>query len=133
MARKRKYEPEFTYPGEQLELGVAYWDHKEQLLFMAMGTNLLVTVVDQNIQEHDFSQFTYAIEKMNEPTVGIVTALWNVSIPFIDNLSHIYLKPEMFRDTTKRVQNDSPPRDADAEYALFEDLRKFRCYMELNE
>lgn len=133
---RRKLAPKFISPGTQLEIGVTYWDHKKSILFLAMSETLLVTVLPQTqeLVEVSFEDYEYKIEKLPDyPPAGILALLWGVDLSFLDSLIHIYLRPELFRDTEKRVHNDVPQRDADAEAALFEEVRKYRCYTGLEE
>lgn len=134
MSRK-KSGPEFVSPGTTLDIGVTYYDHKEQILYLAVEQDLLITVLDrERLFEKRFSEFSYKIERLPDyPPAGVLSLIWGITMNYLDSLVHIYLKPELFRDTEKRVHNASPQRDADAEAAIFEELRKYRCHMEMTD
>ena len=129
MSRKTK-EPKFV--SEQFEIGINYYDHADDCLYLAVGKDLLITFINSLFEEKTSQTLFRPVEEIEEAPLALLRLRWGLDMDAISIVVHEYLKPREKINTKKRQRNDAPSRDSSAEASVFEALRMYKVNLPRN-
>lgn len=106
-----------------LEIGAVYYQESNDRVLLAVSNELLVSYVDGEWKEFRIEHWD--LDKLREAPVALLKMRWGVDWEDLDQLAHLYLKPQDYRDMSKKPA-DGKKRDLNEEASVFSLLRLYR-------